>query len=103
MTGCYSILTQAGIPLSRYNINFVQQTNALFINDTFKALNDRLTIEAGFKEAMVSRMSTQLIRGANYKSTVNYAEPLPQFAASYRLTTRSTSMDQQASGHRPQC
>ncbi|MBF0852302.1 TonB-dependent receptor [Gluconobacter sp. R75690] len=86
MTGCYSILTQAGIPLSRYNINFVQQTNALFINDTFKALNDRLTIEAGFKEAMVSRMSTQLIRGANYKSTVNYAEPLPQFAASYRIT-----------------
>ena len=86
MTGRYAIMTQAGIPLSRYNINFVQQTNALFINDTFKALNDRLTIEAGFKEAMVSRMSTQLIPGANYKSTVNYAEPLPQFAASYRIT-----------------
>ncbi|MBR0560362.1 TonB-dependent receptor [Neokomagataea anthophila] len=86
MTGRYPIMTQAGIPLSRYNINFVQQTNALFINDTFKALNEHLTIEAGFKEAMISRMSTQLIPGANYKSTVNYAEPLPQFSASYRIT-----------------
>mgnify|MGYP000908329747 CR=1 FL=1 len=86
MTGDYPIYTQAGIPLSRYNINFVQQTNALYIHDEFRAFDDRLTIEAGFKEAMVSRMSTQLIPGAHYKTTANYAEPLPQFAASYRIT-----------------
>ncbi|GBQ98304.1 TonB-dependent receptor [Acetobacter nitrogenifigens DSM 23921 = NBRC 105050] len=86
MIGDYPIYTSAGIPLSRYNINFVQQTNAIYINDVFKAFNDRLTIEAGFKEAMVSRMSTQLVPGANYKTTVNYAEPLPQFAMSYKIT-----------------
>lgn len=86
MIGDYPIYTAAGLPLSRYNINFVQQTNAIYIHDEFKAFHDRLTIEAGFKEAMVSRMSTQLVPGANYKTTANYAEPLPQFSASFQIT-----------------
>lgn len=86
LQGNYPIMTQAGLALSRYNINFLQQTNALYIDDTLHLLNDRLTIEGGFKEAMVSRQSTQLIPGATYKTGVNYAEPLPQFLASYQLT-----------------
>ncbi|MBB2160710.1 TonB-dependent receptor [Gluconacetobacter sacchari] len=86
MIGDYPIYTAAGIPLSRYNINFVQQTNSIFIHDQVRAFDDRLMIEAGFKEAMVSRMSTQLIPGAHYKTTANYAEPLPQFAARFKIT-----------------
>lgn len=84
--GAYPIYTQAGPALSLYNINFVQQLNSLYVDDTYSALGDRLKINAGFKEVMVSRMSTQLVPGAAYKNTVNYAEPLPQFSASYQVT-----------------
>ncbi|AQU88676.1 TonB-dependent receptor [Komagataeibacter nataicola] len=86
MTGRNPIYTQAGLALSRYDINFLQQTNSIYIDDVFTAFNRRLTIEAGFKEAMVSRTSTQSVPGAHYMTTANYAEPLPQFSASFKIT-----------------
>ncbi|MEE8663053.1 MAG: TonB-dependent receptor [Acetobacter sp.] len=73
--------------LSGYDLNFMQQVNTLFIADTQKLLNDKLTISAGFRVAMVSRQGTNLIPGADpYKMQGNYFEPLPQFSASYQIT-----------------
>jgi len=85
--GKYPIYVPGGPILSGYNLNFKQQVNALFIADTVKLLNDRLTISAGFRAAMVSRSGTNNVPGADpYKVVGNYFEPLPQFSASYRIT-----------------
>ncbi|WP_246285574.1 TonB-dependent receptor [Nguyenibacter vanlangensis] len=86
MYGQWPILTQSGVPLSQYDIHLVQQTNSLFINDTYRALGDRLTLTAGFKETMVTRTETQNIPGATYRNGESEAAPLPQVAVSYRLT-----------------
>lgn len=73
--------------LSGYDLNFMQQVNTLFVADTQRLLNDRLTLSAGFRVAMVSRQGTNLIPGADpYKMQGNYFEPLPQFSASYKIT-----------------
>lgn len=81
-------ITVAGIgQLSGYNLNFMQQVNTLYLADSLKLLNDKLTISAGFRAAMIYRQGTNNVPGADpYKTTGNYFEPLPQFAISYQLT-----------------
>jgi iron complex outermembrane recepter protein len=87
--GKYPIYVPGGRILSGYNLNFKQQVNALFIADTLKLLNNKLTISAGFRAAMVSRSGTNNVPGADpYKVVGNYFEPLPQFSASYQITPR---------------
>lgn len=86
MWGNNPILTADGRTLRTYDIHFVQQTNALFINDTYKAFRDRLTVTAGFKEVMVTRRETNLVPGTTYPTGQSTAEPLPQFMASYKIT-----------------
>lgn len=86
MYGQWAVKTQDGSLLSQYNIHLIQQTNSLFINDTYKALNDRLTLTAGFKETMVTRKVTQNIPGANYQNGQSDAAPLPQVSISYKIT-----------------
>ncbi|WP_169852652.1 TonB-dependent receptor [Neoasaia chiangmaiensis] len=83
--GQYPIMVDGQV-LSGYNINFKQQTNALFLEDQFHALNDRLNITAGFREVMISRSATNNIPGALFKAGGNYATPLPRFSASYKIT-----------------
>lgn len=86
MWGNNPILTENGSVLRTYDIHLVQQTNALFINDTYKTLNDKLTLTAGFKEVMVTRSQTNLVPGVTYATGQSAAEPLPQFMASYKIT-----------------
>ncbi|NHO32642.1 TonB-dependent receptor plug domain-containing protein [Acetobacter sp. LMG 1636] len=86
MWGNNPILTENGSILRTYDIHLVQQTNALFINDTYKALNDKLTVTAGFKEVMVTRSQTNNVPGVTYATGQSAAEPLPQFMASYKIT-----------------
>ncbi|WP_245642348.1 TonB-dependent receptor [Neokomagataea thailandica] len=86
--GKYPIFVpQTGAILSGYNLNFKQQVNTLFIADTLKLLDNKLTLSAGFRAAMVWRSGTNNVYGADpYKTVGNYFEPLPQFAASYQMT-----------------
>lgn len=87
--GKYPIKVPDGRLLSGYNLNFMQQTNALYIADTLKLLDDKLTLSAGFRAVMVYRHGTNLIPGADpYKLARNYFAPLPQFAASYQITPK---------------
>ncbi|KPH87865.1 TonB-denpendent receptor [Komagataeibacter intermedius AF2] len=73
--------------LTGYDLNFKQQVNTLFIADTLNLLHDRLTLSAGFRAAMVSRTGTNNVPGADpYYKAGNYFEPLPQFAASFKIT-----------------
>ncbi|MBR0560705.1 TonB-dependent receptor [Neokomagataea sp. TBRC 2177] len=86
--GSYPIFVpQTGTILSGFNLNFKQQVNTLFIADTLKLLDNKLTLSAGFRAAMVWRSGTNNVYGAEpYKTVGNYFEPLPQFAASYQIT-----------------
>lgn len=85
--GRFGVTTADGQVMSGWDIVFRQQTNAIFIEDTFTAFNDRLKLNAGFKEVMMQRWVSNLIPGAaTYKNGANYAEPLPQVSASFDIT-----------------
>jgi iron complex outermembrane receptor protein len=62
----------------------ITKTNELFVADTLRVLDDKLTAEIGFKEAMVSRDGTNAVPGPQYAANINNAEPLPRFALRYR-------------------
>ena len=63
----------------------ITQTNELFLADVLHLLDDTLTLEAGFKEAMISRDGTNGVPGPQYRANVNNAEPLPRLAARYQI------------------
>jgi iron complex outermembrane receptor protein len=80
-------LTVNNVPQTAYNINISQQINALALDDKIGLFRDRLTIDAGLKTTMLSRMVTEDLPGASpYKVSPNYFEPTPQVLISYRLT-----------------
>jgi hypothetical protein len=61
------------------------QVNMLFIGDTLTLLDGRLRLEAGFKEAMVSRDGTNQLPGPQYHAILNSAEPLPRLGGHYQI------------------
>ena len=75
----------AGQALLSNSDDVVTQTNELFLADTLSLLNDRLSIEAGFKYAMVSRDGVNQVPGPQYHANINDSEPLPRFAAKYQI------------------
>jgi hypothetical protein len=64
----------------------ITKTNEIFVADTLHLLDDRLTAELGFKEAMVSRGGTNSVPGPQYRADINNAEPLPRLAVRYQAT-----------------
>jgi hypothetical protein len=64
----------------------ITRTNMVFVADTLHLLDDTLTVEAGFKEAMVSRDGTNSVPGPQYRADINNAEPLPGLAVRYQAT-----------------
>jgi iron complex outermembrane receptor protein len=63
----------------------ITQTNELFAADVLKLLDNKLTLEAGFKQAMISRDGTNDVPGPQYHANINTAEPLPRLAARYQI------------------
>jgi len=63
----------------------ITQTNMAFISDTLSLLNNKLTLEAGFKEAVVNRVGTNAVPGPQYRTTLNSAEPLPRLSIRYKF------------------
>lgn len=86
MRGYYPILTASGEPLTSYNSHLVQQVNALFVQDRFHALSNRLTLSATFRAIMVTRTISNQLAGARYRNGASYFSPQPQLSASYDLT-----------------
>jgi len=81
----YEISFANGQALAAQSIRTTTTTNAVFIEDTAKFLDNRLVIDAGFKEAMVSRYGTDYLPGPQYHSGITEAEPLPTLGASYQI------------------
>lgn len=84
--GKYPIRDQYGDAVMQFNIHLIQQLNSLFVSDTYKMFNDRLTLNAGLKFVMMSYKSTNLIPGDNYNYGRSDTQPLPQMSASYQIT-----------------
>jgi outer membrane receptor for monomeric catechols len=59
--------------------------NMAYVADTLNLLDNTLTLEAGFKEAVVRRIGTNAVPGPQYQATLNSAEPLPRLSARYKI------------------
>lgn len=70
------------------NTHTISMTNALFIGDRMHFLADRLLIELGFKEVMVSRTGTNSVPGPQYRVGSNSAVPLPRLGVRLQITPR---------------
>lgn len=83
----YMITMPDGREYRTLDMNFKHQMNELFIDDTLKLLDDKLTLEAGLRYLMITRWNTNLIPGVTrYNVGASYAQPLPQVSASYQIT-----------------
>ena len=71
------------------NIRTITQINALFIGDTVSLLNNRLILDAGFKEAIVNRDGTNSLPGPQYKAIENTSEPLPALSAHLQIDSQN--------------
>ena len=74
-----------GQPYDYRNFLTLTQVNMLFVGDHARYLDDRLTIDAGFKEAMVRRNVYNEIPGTTYNRNINVAEPLPQLGIGWQF------------------
>ncbi len=75
----------AGQPLLSNADDVITQTNELFIADVLKLMNDRLTIEAGLKYAMVQRHGVNEVPGPQYDADIYTDEPLPRLGVRYNI------------------
>lgn len=68
------------------NTHTISLTNALFVGDRMHFLSDRLLIELGFKQVMISRMGTNAVPGPQYRSDSNSAVPLPRLGMRFQVS-----------------
>ena len=60
-------------------------TNAIFAGDTINLFEDRLRIDLGMREAMITRNGSNLLPGTQYKTGLNASEPLPIVGARLKV------------------
>ncbi len=84
--GKYPVTLSDGTRFMSLDQHFQHQMNSLYISDTVKLLNDRLTINAGLKYIMINRTMVNNTPGAIRDAGGSYSQPLPQFSASYMMT-----------------
>ena len=63
--------------------------HSIYAGDEIKLLDNKLTIDAGFKEAIVNRNGTNYLPGPQYKVVLNDAQPLPAAAIRYQVNVRT--------------
>lgn len=81
----YNYKQPNGQPYYARNFLTITQVNQLFVGDHMKFFDDRLHIDAGFKEAMVSRNVYDRVPGTQYDRNSNVAVPLPQLGISWQF------------------
>ena len=68
----------------------ITQTDELFAADILKLADDRLTIEAGLKYAMVARHGVNEVPGPQYDAGIDDNEPLPRLGIRYAIDRTQT-------------
>ena len=74
-----------GRTLLASDTHMIAQTNALFASDRITLDGGRVTLDLGFKEAMLSRTGWNALPGPQYRTGLNDSEPLPRAAIDWRL------------------
>jgi iron complex outermembrane receptor protein len=70
--------------------NQYYQTNSIFAADTLQLLDNKLKLELGFRDVMVTQYDTNLLPGAQYKTGFSTNQPLPQFSAHYQIDSKNS-------------
>ncbi|MGC5748274.1 TonB-dependent receptor [Gluconobacter sp. NFX36] len=78
-----------GTRLASYDNLTITRVNTLFFGDTFNALHNRLRVEAGIKESMVTRIGYNYLPGAQYRTSMNAAVATPNLGARYRIDSHN--------------
>ncbi len=84
-----TVLLPGGRQLLAQDEHSIAQVNALFVGDTILLDRHRLTIELGFKEALVTRGGWNGIPGATYRTGIDSAEPLPRVGVRWQPDRRN--------------
>ncbi|MBE7209534.1 MAG: TonB-dependent receptor plug domain-containing protein, partial [Gluconacetobacter diazotrophicus] len=85
-----TVLLPDGRQLRFQDAHSIAQVNALFVGDRWRVLgDDRLVVQAGFREVMVSRTGWNGLPGATYRTGVNSAEPLPRLGMRWQLDRKN--------------
>lgn len=82
------ILLSDGQRLLAGSFHTMSQVNALFIGDHISLFKNRLAIDVGFKEVMLSRWGTNALPGPQHNVTSNSVEPLPRLGMRWNITPR---------------
>ena len=73
-----------GRQLLASDTHMIAQTTAIFVSDRIDLAGDRLTLDLGFKQSMLSRQGWNGLPGAAYRSAIDTAEPLPRIGLRWR-------------------
>ncbi|MBM9399994.1 TonB-dependent receptor [Gluconacetobacter azotocaptans] len=84
----FRVRLPGGAEYNSRQVRTLTQVNMLFIGDTLSLMNGRLQLQAGFKEAMVSRKIRNDLPGAASRAAQNVSEPLPQVGLRYAINDR---------------
>jgi len=75
----------SGANYSYRNFLSLSQINMIFIGDSADYFNGKLHIDAGFKEAMMTRRVYNYVPGSTYNQNQHVAEPLPQLGIAWKF------------------
>ncbi len=67
----------------------IAQVNALFVGDSISLLDRALTIDLGFKQAMVTRDGWNAVPGATYRTGIDSSAPLPRAGLRWQIDRRN--------------
>jgi len=81
--------TTNGQPFFARNFLTLTQVNMLFIEDQMSFFHDKLKIDAGFKDAMVTRRTYDYTPGTQYNRNLHSQEPLPQVGISWNFDRKN--------------
>ena len=84
-----TILLSDGRQLLAQDTHSIAQVNALFVGDSIALANHAVTIDLGFKQAMVTRQGWNAIPGATYRTGIDSSEPLPRAGLRWQIDRKN--------------
>ncbi len=89
-----------GRVMEKRNQLTITKTNVLFLGDTISLLNDHLFVDAGVKQAFITRDGTNYIPGTTANVSLSDTQTLPTAAVRYKLNDFNTVFASVATGFR---
>ena len=80
------ILLPDGRALLASDTHTITRINMIFVGDSWSLPRYGLTLQAGFKQAWVTRDGTNALPGPQYRSSITDSAPLPRLGARWQIT-----------------